>query len=176
MPMRGGTHYFFLSSTTSPSLSFSVPFYLSLLSIPNLLNNNNINNRKVETSLGEQNDSRWDEASGVNTTPGDFFIETPLHPTLSISLSLTLFSPPPNGKHTSVIRDFKYTSLLCVYVCVHPFLVNFVAVFEDYDRIYPRCPGAAGVLALCLTPHTCCHLWCVHTPPPLPLRVRGPSP
>lgn len=52
-------------------------------------------------------------------------------PSPSPSHSVCLL-PPPAGKHTLEIRDFKYISV-CVSMYVHPFLVNFnfVGAFED---------------------------------------------
>lgn len=178
MPVRGGTHYLFFSFSLSviTSLSFCVSLYLSLslalslLSIPSLLNNNNINNSRAEMSLGRQNDSQWDEASGVNTTIGDSFIETPPSPSPSHSVCLL---PPPAGKHTLEIRDFKYISV-CVSMYVHPFLVNFnfVGVFEDSAGFIQDALAQRGSWH-CVWHHTPVAVFDVFTPL---LRERGPSP
>lgn len=168
MPMRGGTHFLSLSLSLPVSQFLSLSLFLSFLIILNLLNNNNINNSRAEITLWGKSDSQREEASGVNTTTGDSFSETPSPPTeplLPPSRFLFLKKKKATAKCAFIIWNFKYPSVCAsVYVSEHPFLVNFAGVFEDSDKLYPRRPNAAGFLALCLTPHTCCCLWCAHPP------------
>lgn len=167
MPMRGGTHYFFLSL----SLSLPPPHYLSLslsfcvslcISVSLCLSPSlayQTSSITITSTIAEQrrawegrmthSEMRHQGLTQPLETPS---LRYPHQPSLSV-----FFHLPLANTHSSLeISNIRLC--VCVCVCTHPFLDNFVGVFEDSDRLYPRRPSTAGVLALCLTPHTCCVL------------------
>lgn len=153
MPVRGGTHYFSLSLSLFVFLSPSLAYQTST--------------RTITSTIAEQ---RW--ASKGRMTHSEMRhqgLTQPLetsslrHP-LPLSHPLTVFFSLLLA-NTNLSLEISNVSV-CAFVCVHAHcaLVNFVGVFEDSDRLYARRPSATGVLALCLTLHTCCCLWCFQPP------------
>lgn len=128
---------FFLSPTTTLSLAVSLCCSVSrsLFSIPDHLSNNNITNNSSEKRFTHSEKKH----QGLKQP-----LETP---------SLR----EPHLVATSHLETQIHHYIFEICVCVL-FLVNFLAVFEDSDRLYPRRPSTVGVLALCMTPHTCCCL------------------
>lgn len=122
MPMRGSTHFLSLSLSLPVSQFLSLSLFLSFLIILNLLNNNNINNSRAEITLWGKSDSQREEASGVNTTTGDSFSETPSPPTEPLlPPSRFLFLKKKKKPLLNALSSFEISNIrLCVqvYMCL----------------------------------------------------------